>query len=296
MSSSTQIRNELLVKEGADGIISLYDPLLQTVLLLNEEESVAFRSQEYTETLKAKLQGANMMEGIGAKVLRDCIWNARSMFRVVPQPRPERTEADWEQASLLPDFVQERWRKPQIWASLFQYMLAGNDVLMLDDLFVPEILQKDIERFSFVPFQNKFIQGHRAPVNEGVVYELMEHPVFYSFVRSLLGLNASHSHCLVHAWQLSKGDFIGLHSDGPRYQGTFNVGVTPNWKAQNGGAIAFGRPTEHGVDIFQRWIPQLGSALLFAPRSDLWHVVETVQAGVRHTLTGWWTDQKPHVD
>lgn len=293
--SSITIRKELLIKEGVDGAISLLDPLMQNVLVLSPSESTLFRSQEYTDGLVAKLQGANMIEGIGAQVLRDCIWNARSLSRIAPQPLLERIEADWEKASELPSFIQERWRKPRLWAALFQSMLAGNDILILEDLIEPDALLDDIGRLSFSPCRNSLIQGNRTAVSEGLVWSLMQHPIFYSFVYSLLGLSDVSKYHFLNAWELHEGDFIGVHADGSRYQGTLSVGCTPNWKAQDGGAIAFGRPNSQGFDVFQRWLPQLGSALLFAPRADLWHVVETVQSGIRHTFTGWWTDKKPHI-
>ena len=97
--SSITIRKELLIKEGADGAISLLDPLMQNVLVLSPSESILFRSQEYTDDIVAKLKSFNMIEDIGTQVLRDCIWNARSLIRIPPRPLLERVEADWQKAS-----------------------------------------------------------------------------------------------------------------------------------------------------------------------------------------------------
>lgn len=293
-STKPVLRKEVLVRETASGCVSLFDPLLQTMMELNSSESAEVRAAEFSEPLKFKLLASNMLESPQAKILRDCILNARSLVRVQPVLRAERKAQDWGKAALLPDIIQPQWREPLRWERLFQNMLAGRDIFMLDDFLDPDALLKDISRASFESYQIAFIQAERSHRTSGSVWDLMNDATFQSFVFALLGISEKSQHCWLHAWQMRSGDFIGLHSDGPRYQGTISIGCTKDWKAEHGGAIAFGRPREDGLDVTRRWAPQLGSVLLFAPRNDLWHVVETVQGGLRHTMTGWWTDQKPH--
>ena len=288
------LRPEILRREHQDGSLSLLDPLLQTAIILSPEEHKALSQTPLPPALLEKLEDHIMLEDEGAKALRESFWHAKQLLRLSPSPYPSTDQTDWTQASKLPSIIRSPWRQAAPWKKSYERMRAGNDILIMDDLFEPQPLLDHLAQLSFPPYHNKLLQASRTPVNDGPIWKIMHNPIFRSFVHALIGLPSASNHVLVHAWSLEPGDYIGLHSDGPRYQGTLSVGCTPHWTADQGGAIAFGRPTACGFDVTQRWTPELGSALLFAPKANLWHGVEEVQKGTRHTLTGWWTDQKPH--
>jgi len=96
---------------------------------------------------------------------------------------------------------------------------------------------------------------------------------------------------VVNAWRLQRGDYMGVHPDGPLYRGTISLGLCPRWSPADGGAIAFGDKAGADFVVRERWYPHLGDACLFAPEADTWHCVEAVRSEtVRHSLTGWWTE------
>ena len=94
---------------------------------------------------------------------------------------------------------------------------------------------------------------------------------------------------VANAWRMSEGDGMPVHPDGRRYQGTITLGLSHNYSASQGGAIAFGTPHNSRFDVHARWLPHLGDLLLFAPTHNTWHAVEPVLGGRRRSLTAWWT-------
>lgn len=83
---------------------------------------------------------------------------------------------------------------------------------------------------------------------------------------------------IVNAWQLQRGDRIGVAPTA-----LFIAARSPSGFAGvdgDGGAIAFGDRDGDSCIVRQRWFPHLGDACLFTREDDTWHSVEAVRSDV----------------
>ena len=286
------LRKEILWHDGKHGALELYDPLLQVVHVLTAEERAELEQGEegWSERLRAKLDNNILLEGFGAQIIRNQLWENRIMVRQNASPESF-PEEDWSIAEQLPDVVQPQWRRAEVWRRLFESARAGNDIFVLDDLIERDALLAQVDQIQdFSPYKSSVVEAHRAVLQKGLVVELMSHPVYIRLCQSILAVPLS-EHTWIQAWKLQKGEGFGLHADGTKYLGTLSIGCCEDWKASNGGAIAFGENIEGFWKSRFCWLPHFGSALLFRPRADLWHVVENVVLGTRYSITGWWVER-----
>jgi hypothetical protein len=291
-----QLRKEILVRTNEDGQIELYDPLLQVAHQLSHEESVDFRQgvEEWSPELCTRLEDDVLLEGFGAEIIRKNCWNNRLMFRMKPNLLAF-PAVDWDIAKNLPDCVQSHWKNGERWRRLYEQGCSGNDIFVLDDLFCTDVLSGYCASISgFTTYSSSVVQADRVVLKDGPVQRLMHDPIFRELCQSLLHV-ALHTETWIQAWRLKKGEGFQVHADGSKYLGTISVGCSQDWTAVHGGAISFGENTSSGWRSRYRWLPHLGSAILFRPRADLWHGVEEVQKGTRYSITGWWLEKGHHI-
>ena len=286
-----KLRNEVLMREYKEGCIEMYDPLLQKSVQLSVSESQMFLAGEdsWDATFIDKLDHNFMLEGMGVDAVRNHVWEHRTMFRIQPDPTSF-PPIDWNIAQDLPDSIQEGWKSPERWRRLYELSCSGTDIFVLDELIQEDILMSYASQLdSFEDYTSAVVNAKRQLLHDGMIVDLMHDEVFRSLCQSLLHVPLLQS-TWVQAWKLEKGEGFGVHADGSKYVGTLSIGCCPHWKASNGGAITFGHGGPHNWKGVSRWLPHLGSALLFRPRADLWHGVEDVQSKQRISITGWWLE------
>jgi len=284
----TQLRPEILQQRNDDGLVSFLDPILQQKYHLNIGQSQEFLSGEWSDSLVSFLEAAMLLEGLGAEAIRRTYWNSKSMVRAVPENNIH-VEPDWSLLENLPNVLQEQWKGKEPWRRILEQARAGNRFFLLENFIRRAPMLAAIEACDFQPYQTNFLKGKRCRVSDGLLVQLMADSRIRQLFSSILNMPLT-GEILAHGWKLENGDYIGSHIDGTKYIGTLTLGGNQHWKASNGGAFTFGTPGRKSFQSEYRWIPELGNALLFRPRSDLWHAVEEVQSGTRYTMTGWWLE------
>jgi 2-oxoglutarate-Fe(II)-dependent oxygenase superfamily protein len=199
----------------------------------------------------------------------------------------------WSVASQLPPLVADIWRDPSRWDQL---AAPGNRYLELPGFLAPSAaaaLREAVIALPMVRLTTDLLDADRRLLAGGEIaawLDLLQTDALRALVSELLG-RAMPRGVVVNAWRLGRGDFMGVHPDGPLYRGTISLGLCSAWTAEDGGAIAFGDRDGEAFTVHQRWFPHLGDACMFAPDVDTWHCVEPVRTDVvRHSLTGWWTE------
>jgi hypothetical protein len=204
-------------------------------------------------------------------------------------------------ATRLPaDLIAPEWRAPERWRRLAVEARGGRRYLPLPGLLLPEAaasLRAAALALPFAPLSTELLVAERCLV-DGDVHAglapwlaLIASPELRALAGAVLGRELS-AGLVVNAWRLQKHHFMGVHPDGPWYEGTFSIGLSTSWEAAMGGAIAFGARRDDGsLAVAERWFPHLGDALLFAPDETTWHAVEAVTGPeTRLSLTGWWVE------
>lgn len=244
--------------------------------------------------MAARLRGALLEEGPAAVALRERIIAARLRTAYDPSALPPPlAPVDWSLAETLPEDVSPLWRSAATWRALAEDRRAGRERLRLPG-FAPSLeLLEAARALPYARLDTALVHAERAPVTQGVLCALLTHPALRVLIGGALGL-ALPERAVMNAWRLGPGDHMGPHPDGRRYKATFSLGLCPDWRADQGGAISFGEPGLHEGEprftVQERFLPQLGELLIFAPGPETWHLVEPVRAGVRHTVTGWWAE------
>lgn len=254
------LRPELLLRETDEGV-EVLDPLT--------DQRVSVSASD----LGAERVPAWLLEGVLAEHLRAQAWAGRT------QPPGERLvdrAGPWEQARDLPVEVEARWREPEVWRRLAQSCAAGAWRLELAGFtrWQPEVS-------AFQRLETDLVDADRARGGA----ELFEHPVVRRLFGAVLGLDLS-GPVESNRWRMKPGDSIRAHRVGRRYAATFSLGLSRDWCASDGGAIAFGDPVDGRVE--HRWLPHAGDLLVFAGGPHTWHWVEP-PFRTRDTFTGWWT-------
>ena len=289
-----KLRSELVRLPGPDGGHHLYDPLLDQLLRLTPEDAAALEAGSPSPTLAARLRGALLEEGPAAAALRERIIAARlrTAYDLGASP-PPLAPVEWSLAEALPDAVSPLWRSAAPWRALAEDRRAGRARLCLRG-FAPSLALLEAARaLPYTRLDTALVHAERAPLTGGGLWDLLTHPALRRLIGGVLGLTLP-ERAVMNAWRLGPGDHMGPHPDGRRYKATFSLGLCPDWRADQGGAITFGAPgLEGGEPTFtahERFLPQLGELLIFAPGPETWHLVEPVLEGQRHTVTGWWVE------
>ncbi len=250
------------MREHPEGGLELLDPLLERrvhVLDIGELD-------------------ATWLEGPVAEALRERLWSARTR----PEPRgleAVEVQAAWEHVAGLPPEIAPAWRQVEAWRRLAEDRAAGRRRLLLRGFVEPG--------FSWaIPapsrLETELVQAWR----ERVEAPLFAHPAVRALCGAVLGIELG-LEVVANRWRLDPGDHMGPHPDGLRYAGTWSLGLARDWRAVDGGAIAFGVPTSQGFEVHERYLPHHGDLLLFRPGAETWHCVEMPHRS-RDTLTGWW--------
>ncbi len=244
--------------------------------------------------LRARLRGAMLEEGPAAVALRERIVAARLRTAYdLGAPTEPRVDVEWSLAETLPEPVDPAWRRASAWRALAEDHRAGRPRLRLPG-FAPSMALLDAALvLPYTRLETALVHADRAPITGGALWALLTHPALRVLIGGVLGLTLP-ERAVMNAWRLGPGDHMGPHPDGRRYKATFSLGLSPDWRAEDGGAITFGTPgLSEGQPSFtaqERFLPQLGDLLIFAPGPETWHLVEPVRSGVRRTVTGWWVE------
>lgn len=294
---ATRLRAEVLRIRRPDGGLDLVDLVLERVTSLEATEALALASTDADLDLEDRLESAGLFEGPEAERQRQSAWAARKVRR----PRPIEgivgaVPGDWSLATELPELFAAAWRDPERWRRLAEEHAGGHRYLALPGLLTRTAslrIRDEVLGLPWVRLTTDLLQADRHLLAKDDVptwLDLLQGEVFRSLVSAVLG-RAMPPGLVVNAWRLGRGDLMGVHPDGRLYFGTISLGLSEDWSASDGGAIAFGEPQPEGFVVRQRWFPHLGDACLFAPDGDTWHAVEAVRGErVRHSLTGWWVD------
>ena len=265
------LRAELLRFVRDDGGVDLYDPLLERLHHLAPGEEPAdplLFEGPLADRLRAQIH---------ARFARP--WPAAHPAEAVPievLDAVPRLHADLAAA----------WRQAEPWRRLIEEGRAGNPLLRLPGLLSDEAVQAlllDLDTLPWERLDTAVVRARRAPLP---CPGWLDAP-FRALCGAALGRRLP-ARFLGQAWRMEPGDGLATHPDGARYDGTLVLGLSPGWTAAMGGALCFGEPTMQGLVAPQRWLPQAGDALLFAPHATSFHAVEPVRAGRRQTFTGWW--------
>lgn len=286
MLGAMKLRSELLRRSRQDGGIDLLDPLLERIVTLDAAQARALDEGDH-EPLEALM----IFEGAIADGLREQAWLGRQR----PRPHAAAPVADFDWREDLPEIIASHWRDPDRLRRLAEDRAAGRRYLLLPGFLEAEAasrLEAAASALSFSRMSTEIVEADRHLLKSG---ELGEWQSLMQSVRrifgAILGIELPEK-TFVNVWRLQKGDFMSVHPDGRLYRGTISLGLNRDWRAVDGGAIAFGEPTANGFLVRERWLPHAGDALLFAPGVDSWHAVEPVLSEkTRLSLTGWWTDK-----
>ncbi len=285
-----RLRRDVIVHRPAEGGVEIVDTLLERAHRVPEglgnppEPGAAVTDVRLAAWLEAEL----LTESPVIDQLRLAGWAARAR-RTVRRPTLTEAPGPWHRAPELPDWIASAWRAPERWRRLGEARAAGQRLLRLEGLLTHEVATRwrDVASCAATTrCDNAYASGYwdqdtaalpdwRDALTAGPLHDLLG---------AALGL-ALPAAVQLNAWRLGSGDRMAMHSDGTRYAATVSLGLCPDWRAVDGGAIAFGWPTEAGLEVRERWLPQLGDALAFAVEAMLWHAVEPVACHERVTLT-----------
>jgi len=288
-----RLRPEVLRRPREDGGLDLLDPLTERVCSLSPRETRALGRRD--PILEMKLDRQSLLVGACADQLRARFWDAKLRGRPEVAAATEVAELDWDSAAAaLPDAVAEPWRDPERWRRLAEERAAGHRYLVLRGFLAADALAALVAAVAALPYtrlETDLVRASRCLVADDALADwraFMAAPATRALFGAVIGRELPPGLTL-NAWRLDDGDYMGVHPDGRRYQGTLGVGLCDGWRARDGGAIAFGDPGPDGFVVRQRWLPHAGDVTVFAPDADTWHAVEPVVGRRRSTLTGWWT-------
>lgn len=288
------LRPEVLQRERPDGGLELLDPLNDHVTALTAREVRALRRRDPLVTIR--LEQAGLVEGPRGDALRDAYWAAKARGPGDAGDAAVVADLPWaELAAALPEPVAPAWRDPERWRRLAEDRAAGQRYLRLPGLVPAEAaaaLADELAALAWTRLETDLVQASRhlvAPAELPRWRAFMLHPAARALLGAVIGRDLP-AGITLNAWRLDDGDRMGVHPDGRDYRGTLSLGLCSDWRARDGGAIAFGDPTAGGFDVRERWFPHAGDACVFAPDDDTWHAVEPVVGRRRLSLTGWWTE------
>jgi hypothetical protein len=281
-----RLRPDLLRAPGPDGGLQLVDLLLDRAVPLDAAQAAALDRGD--PALGPWLDAMLLAEGPAVDAIRAQVAGAR--LRPDPAPAPPGPPRPVDPAALadLPAAVAPAWRAAGPWARAAEAHRAGEPLLRLDGLLTAEAAAA-LAAAGPPPDQRldtDIVSGWRAPVaDDHPAVALFGHPALRRLLGGAAGL-ALDGPLQLQRWRLDPGDAMRVHPDGITYRLTLVLGLNPGWTADQGGAIAFGRPGDGPFEAHARWLPQLGDVLAFRPGPLSFHAVEP-PAAPRHTLSGW---------
>ena len=282
------LRREVMVELGEDGGFDLLDPLFQTLVHLTSTHAAALDAGD-PDALAAL---EPFRDHPASTALRREAWYAR--MRPEPAPFSVDPGADFTAAAAALPWA-PAWRDPERWRRFGAAGRAGNRLLPLDGLVPAELVAAARAQAESLPLQRletQVVSAERAPVDAATggplaeLWRIFDHGATRDVIGHALR-RALPGRLHLNVWRLGPGDRMAVHPDGPRYAATLILGLEPAWTVADGGAVAFGTPTERGLTVAHRWLPHAGDALVFAPAANTWHAVEP-PARPRFTLSGWW--------
>ncbi len=290
------LRPEVLRFPRPDGGMDLLDPLLGRLHTLTASEVRGLEAG--SPEVLARLERELLLEGRVADRIREQAWAARAVEVQPAEPPEPEPRVRWELARSLPDIVAPSWRDPERFRRLAEDRRAGRERLVLHGFLEPAFARRlalQAMGLPYTAFNASGIRAMRSPLSPAgpdlpELRALWRDPTVRALFGGLLG-RALPDRVLMTAWQLRPRDRFQPHPDGPQYRGTAVVGLCEGWRAEHGGALAFGEPTRHGMDVHERWLPHRGDVLLFAPSARSWHAVEP-PTRTRWTISSWWVDPR----
>lgn len=286
------LRREVLVEADEAGGVRLLDPLFERVERLDAAQVAALDAG--SPEARAALEARWLLDTPAADAVRRAAWAAR----LRPDPAGPRAAAapdpdTWQAVATLG--WAPGWRDPERWRRLLAAAHVGNTLLVLDGLVAPALAEAARAEALSLPtarVEAAIVSAARAEVGEAVAGALAEVRALLAHAATRRFFGAAFARDLggplhLNLWRLGPGERMAVHQDGARYAATVALGLNPGWRADDGGAIAFGVPGADGLGVTTRWLPHLGDAVAFAPTATSWHAVEP-PARERLTLSGWW--------
>lgn len=265
--------------------MDIYDPLLRRMHRFgsgwNSEDPL--RAALLLESPEIDRIRAGILQAELAREPREIQWQQES-------PPAER----FEMATTLPELITATWRRAEPWRRLTEERLAGRGLLILRELLEPSFtgaLAAALEQGPLERFQTEAFTGEKyCNVVLHEMFHRLRSLLTLPSLRELMGLALGlrlPAGLTLNGWRLGPGDRFTLHPDGHAYHATFALGLNEGWRAEDGGAIAFGEPGPDGMIVRERWLPFAGDLCCFVPHAQSWHLVEP-PARPRLTLSGWW--------
>ena len=288
-----KLRSELILLDALDGGLDVIDLLLEREHHFVADDALSLRGGgDLPPPLAARLAQAMLLEGPVAKALREGCRHGR-MRSHAPAPAfaaSGSANVPWDEARSLPEWVATPWRDPERWRRLAEDRIAQRTLLRIDGFLTePHALElrRTVAALPFHSQDNMYVRGDGYDIKTELdaFFDSFRSGPLHRLISYVMNESLP-SRLFLRAWRFGPGGRIGIHKDGLHYVTTFSIGLSCDWTAAAGGAIAFGQPVRAGLEVVERWLPHLGDLLLFRPSALAWHAVEEVAAGVRYTLTG----------
>jgi hypothetical protein len=286
-----RLRPELLRYPQPDGGLDLLDLLFERLVHLDADEAAQLAAG--APALAPRLASLLLTESELIDSMRQSAWAARARAQPAEAPAPA-VDGDWEEARRLPPPIADDWRVPERWRRLAEERAAGRRYLMLPglvDAATAARLRAAVEALPRERMDTEWVHAERHLCVDGELPDwlgCLAAPSTRRLVGAVLGVALPEA-IVANVWRLGRGDWFAVHPDGRLYRGTISLGLCDGWRADDGGAIAFGVPRADGLEVRERWLPHAGDACLFAPDRATWHAVEPVRADrSRWSITSWW--------
>jgi hypothetical protein len=283
-------RRDVLTFAAADGGIHLLDLLLDRVIRLAPEQAEALRAGD--RRVIDHLEHLHLFESPSIDEARLQALAARLHEPEPPPAAPPIDDIDWTDALRWPDIVAPAWKDAERLRRLAEDRAGGRRYLMLPGFLTQQAASGFAREAASLPyerFDNDVAHADKCLLHGESLRQwrtLLLSGRTRRLFGGLLGRQLPDG-LLINAWRMRPGDGMRAHPDGRLYRATVSLGLSNDWRAADGGAIAFGEPREDGFVVRERWYPHAGDVCLFAPAPDTWHMVEPPMRE-RLTLTGWW--------
>jgi hypothetical protein len=285
-----RLRREILPFPREDGGLDLVDLLFDRLVRLDAAEAAQLESG----ALDGKLEALMLVDSEAIDDMRRSAWASRALNTPSPSDAVPVAANDWSEANLLPPLVAPAWRDPERLRRLAEERASGRRYLMLRGFVSPEAafqLRAEASALAFSRMDNQWLRADRFVLDDSVLpawRAFVASPVVRRLLGGVLGVELPAT-TVGNVWRLGRDDHFGVHPDGRLYRGTISLGLCEDWTAADGGAIAFGDPTERGFQVRERWLPHAGDVCLFAPDRTTFHAVEPVRGSkLRLSVTSWW--------
>ena len=152
------------------------------------------------------------------------------------------------------DIVRSQWKDPEKWRRLGESFSAGNPFAVLEDFLEPKVLQEEVKAQVFRSHRSQATRAGRVRILKGRIFELMRNRPLQELVHGLLHVPVN-DNIILQGWELEPGDYLKVHTDGPRYLATLSIGALQAgvriWGALSFGEFIDGRSPN--IDGFPNW-------------------------------------------